>query len=96
MNNDLRNIMPGSRVRVFDWRLFEDDVSTPLTFTVRPATVVRRYGTHPHWTTTQYGLKHLYPGSYDIWKYPDCVDVIFDHRPEQVSYGHFTSGVHTE
>jgi hypothetical protein len=27
------------------------------------------------------------------WLYPDLVDVVFDHRPDAVSRGHFTDGV---
>lgn len=33
----------GMRVSVFDHRLYRDDVSTPLTVTMQPATVLRRY-----------------------------------------------------
>jgi hypothetical protein len=69
-------IQENSRVLVFDPRLYKDDIETPLSMTVKPATVVRRYG------MKEYGRT-----------YPDLVDVIFDHRPEQVSTAHFTSGV---
>jgi len=31
----------GDRVMVFDYRLFVDDKKTPLSFTVRPATITR-------------------------------------------------------
>ena len=71
-------IMPGDRVLVFDSTLFRDDKSTPISFTVRPATVLRRYGKH---------------SCCKRWTYPDLVDVLFDHRPKQESKGHFTNGV---
>jgi hypothetical protein len=76
-------IMPGSRVMVFDHRLYKDDFSTPLSETMRPATVVCRYGSkvwYPRFMTKP-------------WLYPDLVDVVFDHRPDAVSRGHFTDGV---
>jgi hypothetical protein len=69
-------IMPGDRVIVFDTRLYVDDRTTPLTHTMRPATVLRRYG----FRSDRFGV------------YPDCVDVRFDHRPEE-SRGHFTDYV---
>ena len=72
-------ILPGSRVKVFDGRLFVNDKATPLSVTMKPATVVKRYG---------------YRSEYNReWVYPDCVDVIFDHWPERVSKGHFTNCV---
>lgn len=69
--------MPGDRVLAFDHLLYRDDVSTPCSVTVRPATVLARYGTE----SKRFG------------RYPDLVDLLFDHRPEQSSYGHFTHGV---
>lgn len=80
-NVDDDRIVPGCRVKVFDGRLFRNDRITPLSFTVRPATVVARYGTRTK-------------GSMDDppRTYPDLIDVLFDHRPESVSKGHFTSG----
>lgn len=79
---DVREIWPGTRVMVFDHTLFKDDVSTPLSFTVRPATVVCRYGrkTKPDFMTET------------GWIYPDLVDVKFDHDG-RISHGHFTDGV---
>lgn len=38
----------GDRVRVFDTRLFVDDIKTPLSKTIQPATVLRSYRT-PDW-----------------------------------------------
>jgi len=71
-------IQPGSRVMVFDWTLYVNDKRTPLSVTLKPATVVCRYGyTSP-----------LNPR----WKYPDVVDVEFDHRPG-ISKAHFTEYV---
>jgi len=70
-------ILPGSRVNVFDPLLYINDVKTPLSHTVRPATVVCRYG--------KYSMNARY-------RYPDLVDVKFDHRP-RISHGHFTDCV---
>jgi hypothetical protein len=79
----VKEIMPGDRVSVFDHRLFVDDWATPLPITLRPATVVCRYG-----------KRVFHPTSMEKpWIYPDLVDVEFDHRPGVVSKGHFTDGV---
>ena len=79
---DEREIFPGTRVLVFDPRLSVDDVKTPLTTTMQPATVLRRYGykTKPDFMTET------------GWTYPDVVDVRFDHDGRE-SRGHFTYGV---
>ena len=74
-----QEILPGARVRVFDPKLFIDDKSTPISFTIRKATVVCRYGKD----SSDLGLG----------KYDDLVDVIFDHRPKEISHGHFTNAV---
>lgn len=71
-------IFPGTRVKVFDHLLFKDDFSTPISVTVRPATVIRRYE---------------YISPFGLGNYPDVVDVIFDHRPNKVSRAHFTEYV---
>jgi len=73
-----RLLYPGTRVKVFDWRLYEDDISTPLTLTMRDATVVQ-------W----YGMRSPYSGMI----YPDLIDVEFDYKPGEVSHGHFSSAV---
>lgn len=75
MNNE---VYPGTRVMVFDPSLYVNDKKTPPSMTVRPATVIRRYG---------------FRSQYYGWVYPDCVDVLFDHRPERISKGHFTDCV---
>lgn len=80
LDNDPRPIMPGDRVIVFDHRLFDNDKTTPLSVTMRPATVLRRYGKKCH-----------YPISEETYFYPDLIDVDFDHRGE--SNGHFTKRV---
>lgn len=86
MRNDPRNLMPGDRVLVWD-ALNHGPVG--------PATIVARYGYHPFWTMSWgFGLRdEIYPGGYEVWKYPDLVDVRFDRRPDVISHGHFTSGV---
>ena len=75
----MTEILPGSRVLVFDWRLYKDDVSTPLTHTMRPGTVVSRYGSQV-----------VYSEGDQPCRYPDLVDVRFDHSPGDVSREHFT------
>lgn len=77
----MSEIMPGDRVMVFDYRLYVDDWSTPPSVTMKPATVICRYG---------YKQPAIDEGSKD-WIYPDLVDVEFDHRG--LSKGHFTYGV---
>lgn len=72
-------IVPGSRVLVFDHLLFVDDKSTPISVTMKPAIVLRRYGRRCH-------------PALGNWCYPDLVDVQFDHRPNE-SHCHFTEGV---
>ena len=81
VNND--KILPGARVMVFDYLLFKNDKTTPLSRTMKPATVVCRYGT----------IQDRICEDFVLGPYPDCVDVLFDHQPERVSKGHFTSGV---
>lgn len=79
-----KGLLPGTRVKVFDHVLYKNDKDTPLDTTVRDATVVLHYGS----------LETIYNSSLTILgPYPSCVDVIFDHRPERVSHGHFTCGI---
>lgn len=69
---------------VFDPSLYEDDIKTPLSVTVRPATVVKWYGQ----------LQKSYcDGELVLGPYDSLIDVVFDHRPERVSHGHFTTFV---
>ena len=70
-------IMPGNRVLCFDPSLFKDDKKTPLTKTVKPGTVVKRYGTY---------------NKFNHGNYPDLCDIKFDHK-ENISKGHFTDGL---
>ena len=92
MKNDPRNILPGDRVKVFDPRLFKDDVTTPLSFTMQAGTVVSRYGqktvSYANVCYDDYGAKF---GEPDVWLYPDLIDVLLD-RDGKVSHGHFTTG----
>jgi hypothetical protein len=70
----------GTRVKVFNARVYRDDKSTPLSITMQLGTVVRRYG---YWNWNH------------RWTYPDMVDVLFDSDPV-VSRGHFTDGVEVQ
>lgn len=74
----MNNIMPGDRVLVFDSRRYIGDVETPLSITMRPATVIRRYGS---WW--------FYNGERCI--YPDLVDIQWEGS--SISEAHFTEGV---
>lgn len=67
----------GDRIKVFDDRLFKDDVSTPLSETMRPCKVIRIYGSKTE----------AYP-DFPVRIYPEQIDVVFDHRPDNVSKGH--------
>ncbi len=70
----------GDRALVYDSRDFVNDRVTPCSLLMRPATVLARYG-----SKTDYGSGPVL--------YPDLVDVIFDHRPFEVSHGHFTEWI---
>lgn len=71
-------IKPGDRIKLFDPLLFKDDISTPLSHTIRPTTVIRRYKKQVKIFNTQKPV------------YDDLIDVIFDHRPNKISFAHFT------
>ncbi len=73
----MNTFFPGTRVLVFDWRLYKDDKKTPPDVTLKPATV-----------TCWYGRRSRYHG----WTYDNLIDVQFDHR-DDLSKGHFTSSV---
>ena len=72
-------IFPGTRVKAFDTTLYKNDKLTPLSMTMKPATVVCRYGYRSYY--------------HPEWVYPDLVDVKFDHRKDYISHGHFTNSV---
>jgi len=78
-----KGVPPGTRVIVFDNLLYRDDVSTPLSVTMKPATVVRHYGK----------VEEKYSCDLSLGPYTSMVDVVFDHRPERESRGHFTYGI---
>ena len=73
-------IFPGSRVMVWDHRLWKRDDLTPDCY--RIGTVVCRYG-----------LKELAKPNWPERIYDDLVDVEFDYRPGEISTGHFTYGI---
>jgi hypothetical protein len=78
-----KGIAPGTRVMVFDHLLYKDDRATPLSVTVKPATVLCHYG-EP---------ERRYGEDLTLGPYESLVDVLFDHRPERPSKGHFTWGI---
>lgn len=72
----VNEVLPGTRVKVFDHRLFKDDQTTPLSETMQLATVVQRYGRRNALDPT--------------FVFPDLIDVEFDYRPGEISRSHFT------
>lgn len=79
----MKDLMPGDRVIVFDSILYKDDFTTPLTHTMKAATIVCRYGRKDP------PIGEDYPER----TYDDLCDVVFDHRKDSVSKGHFTYGI---
>lgn len=47
--HDSASFVPGDKVSVFDPRLFVDDIKTPLSLTMQPATVLCLYRTNDGW-----------------------------------------------
>lgn len=74
---------PGTRVLIFDARLYKDDRRTPLSVTMQPATVLRWYGKT---ADTKASGSRFGP-------YPSLVDVRFD-RDGRESRGHFAGGTY--
>lgn len=58
---------PGTRLMMFDSRRYVDDRKTPLSVTIRPATVLRWYG----YRSQLFGI------------YPSIIDVMFDGDTEE-------------
>ena len=77
---EIMNYLPGTRLKVFDSRRFIDDVSTPLSMTMRPATVMRWYG----------ALARTYGDDLVLGPYQSLIDVKFDGE-RQISHGHITN-----
>ena len=78
----MKTYFPGTRVLVFDGRLFKDDVSTPLSQTMRSATVKQWYSL---WGGGSSPSSHIVD--------ENLIDVEFDHRAGEVSRGHFAQHV---
>lgn len=75
----VETVLP-AKVKVFDRSLYKDDEKTPLCLTMKPARIVKRYE-----------MVTLNSETGQMMHYPDLIDVVFDHRPDEVSCGHFTS-----
>lgn len=58
------------------------DVYDPRVDAYMPAITVRRYGYISEFILEYFGE--------EASRYPDCIDVFFDHRPGVLSKGHFT------
>lgn len=80
MSGTADSIAEGARVIVFDPRLYVDDARTPLSVTMQPATVLRRY--------LKSWRRDISRGP--VMGYDDVVDVRFDHDGRE-SRAHFTS-----
>ena len=84
VRNDDKDV--GARVKAFDHILFKEDVSTPLSTTMKTGTVIKRYS--------------CYSLSIDSY-YPDLVDIRMDYcrfshlegEERYMSRGHFTEGI---
>ena len=67
----------GSRVKVFDGSLFEDDITTPLSVTMQSATVKRLY-----WEKGEFGRKladvefEYRPGEISRGHFVDLIELI--------------------
>ena len=92
---------PGTRLKVFDSRLFKDDKTTPLSLTKQPCTVLAWYG---KCDIPPFEDRHTYShrrGGLSIeevrriWRYPSLVDVQFD-RDGHISHGHFADDLYVE
>jgi hypothetical protein len=84
MINSDETFMPGDRVLGFDNRLYVNDRVTPLSVTMKPATIICRYG------YVSYDMMRILGWSYETAQYPDLCDIKFDHRPDEISKAHFT------
>jgi len=86
-------LMPGDRVLAYEHLWYKDDIKTPVTMLMKPATVIKRYG--------ELERKYDDPDIPSYGPYPDMVDVLFDHvrfphakgELRYLSKGHFTYGV---
>lgn len=77
-----QDYFPGTTVRIFDPSLYRDDISTPLSMTMKLATVLR-------W----YGKKSTYNGV--TCTYESLIDVHFWHGDRE-SKGHFADKIYAE
>jgi|AMWB02.1.fsa_nt_gi hypothetical protein len=74
-------VLPGTRAMVYDPWANGREGYYKNEGAFMPATVVRRYGFISEYMEREYGRETA--------KYPDCVDVVFDHDG-RISHGHFT------
>jgi len=82
-NRKLIEFLPKDRVKVFDHKKYKNDVSTPLSYTMRTGTVICVRGQ----------LAEKYPiNGITLGPYPNLIDVLFD-GDLNVSEGHFAEYV---
>ena len=100
-NTPATTYFPGTRLKVFDHRLFLNDRDTPLSQTMQPCTVLRWYG---KCDIPAFEDRHRTPESWGglsveevrrIWRYESLVDVRFD-RDGRESRGHFADHRYVE
>lgn len=78
MKNEDEDFFNGTRIKAFDSILYIDDFKTPLSKTMKSATVIKWYGKR---------------NDNPVWNYQNLVDIRFDHRTERISHGHFVDCV---
>ena len=83
MSKEVQVFKIGDKVLVFDHTLYRDDISTPLSVTMKAAKVILGNYAKETISITEYGTKT----KVDI----DLVDVEFEHRG--FSKGHFASTI---
>ena len=95
----MREFWPGTRLLMFDSRLFKDDRTTPLSLTMQPCTILRWYGTNEipgfedrHKYSARHGGKTVEELRV-IWRYGSLVDVRWD-RDGCVTRGKFADDVY--
>lgn len=81
----MNTYFPGTRVKVFDSRIYKDDISTPLSVTIKSATVVRWYGR----------LQQRFSDGSTLGPYPSLIDVIFDGETTE-SKAHFANNTYVD
>jgi len=83
-NINVNEIFPGFRAMVFDPYANGKEGYLQNEGEYKAASIVKRYGFVSEWMEKEHGRETA--------RYPDCVDVIFDHSG-RLSKAHFTDGI---